>query len=285
MKKVVVTGATGFIGRHCLPLLEERGYEVVPLSSKKCDLLDEEEVKRFFTAARPSHLLHLAWETTPGKFWTAPENLQWLEASRHLLQTFQAFGGVRVAVAGTCAEYDPRSEICSEALTRISPATLYGKCKNELRLFLETLNLSHVWARIFNPYGPYDDPKKLISSVILSLLGKKPALCTHGNQIRDYLYVSDVAAALVALLDTTVEGPINIGSGQPLAVKEVCLKIAEKIGKPELLHLGALPAPKDDPARVVADLRLLSEKLDWQPKVSLDEGLEQTIKWMQEFIT
>src|SRR5262249_16760441 len=114
--KVVVTGASGFIGRHSLPALVARGHEVHAMARRAlqlprlpahvCDLLDPHATAALIARVRPTHLLHFAWYAVPGKYWTAPENLDWVAATLHLLRGFAASGGQRVVMAGTCAEYD-----------------------------------------------------------------------------------------------------------------------------------------------------------------------------------
>src|SRR6266404_7111693 len=153
MKKLLLTGASGFIGRHCLSALAPRDYEVHAVSSKEragdstfpgvdwhqVNLLDRAQVSRLLEQLRPTHLLHCAWCAVPGGFWTAPENFGWLEASLHLLQTFAASGGQRVVGVGTCAEYDWRGGYCSEQDTPLNPITTYGICKHALQLMLDAL--------------------------------------------------------------------------------------------------------------------------------------------------
>ncbi|HMF58148.1 MAG TPA: NAD-dependent epimerase/dehydratase family protein, partial [Pyrinomonadaceae bacterium] len=170
MKRVLLTGASGFIGRHCLTALSERGYEVHAVWSKeragvdtmpgshrhKADLLDSAQVTSLLEQVRPTHLLHCGWYAVPGKYWTATENFRWVESSLHLLQTFAAMGGQRAVGVGTCAEYDWRYGYCSERLTPLNPATTYGACKHALQLMLDALSkqtgLSAAWGRLFFLY-------------------------------------------------------------------------------------------------------------------------------------
>ncbi|MEW5725702.1 MAG: NAD-dependent epimerase/dehydratase family protein, partial [Thermodesulfobacteriota bacterium] len=114
MKKVLVTGAGGFIGRPAAKSLLERGFDVhgVDLTAPphwndevvwhQADLLDSHRLRAVLESVRPSHLLHLAWCTTPGEYWTSEANLTWVGASLSLIQAFIEFGGQRVVVAGTC---------------------------------------------------------------------------------------------------------------------------------------------------------------------------------------
>src|SRR5215469_16223623 len=107
---VLLTGATGLVGRHARAALEQGGYEVIAVSRREspviCDLLDPSMRRSLIDRYRPTHWLHLAWETRHGYFWSAPENRTWVSASLDLLDLFVAAGGRRVVMAGTCAEYD-----------------------------------------------------------------------------------------------------------------------------------------------------------------------------------
>ena len=296
MKKVLITGANGFIGRQCLPLLAEKGFEVHGISSTssqcerfditmhKLDLLEGAQVNDLMHNLRPSHLLHFAWVTTPGIYWNSPDNHRWVEASLRLVSMFKDHGGQRAVFAGTCAEYDWSDGICSETMTLLSPATLYGNCKKDLFESLKKMNLDWAWGRIFHLYGPQEPPKKLTASVILSLLKGENALCSHGNQERDFLHVQDVARAFVALLEGSIQGAVNIGSGVPISLKSLCLKIGEKLGVPEKLIFGALPSGANDPPLLVADVKRIYNELQWRPKWDLDTGLDQTIAWWKEHL-
>jgi nucleoside-diphosphate-sugar epimerase len=300
MKKVLITGATGFIGRHCLPSLLEAGYEVYAVSSKtstsklpnlhwhRADLLDSEQVSALIAEVRPTQLLHFAWFTAPGEYWNSLENLRWVRASLDLLQAFASYGGRRVVMAGTCAEYDWQYGYCSEQVTPLAPATLYGTCKHSLQIMLEAsvrqTGLSAAWGRIFFLYGPHEHPDRLISSVICSLLKGEPARCSHGNQIRDFLYVEDVADAFTALLGSNVTGPVNVASGCPISLRNIIYKIAEKIDRKDLIQLGAVPALANEPPLLVADVSRLKNEVGWLPKYNLDRGLEQTIAWWRSHL-
>ena len=110
------------------------------------------------------------------------------------------------------------------------------------------------------------------------------AQCSHGNQIRDFLHVEDVASAFVALLESDVQGAVNIASGKPLALKEVIYKIAQKIGGVDRIQLGVIPSPADEPQTLTADVRRLTEEVKWQPEYDIDSGLEQTIEWWKKHL-
>src|ERR1051326_2699109 len=118
MRKVLLTGARGFLGQSCLSLLQAEGFEVHAVSSSgttdpgsdvrwhQADLLDSDQVADLLADVEPSHLLHLAWYAARGRCWSSTENVRWIRASLNLLQSFTEQGGERVVMAGTCAEYD-----------------------------------------------------------------------------------------------------------------------------------------------------------------------------------
>jgi nucleoside-diphosphate-sugar epimerase len=296
LKRIVVTGASGFIGSRCLPLLEQKGYEIHAFSTRPrsnadnsltcwhtIDLFDQKRLHDLMAELGPSHLLHLAWYLEPGKWVNSPKNYRWVQASLDLLLAFLDSGGRRAAMAGSCAEYDWRYSFCKEGLTPLNPNTVYGTCKQSLQQIFDsiinTMDISGVWGRIFFLYGPHEHPARLVSSVIRSILLDRSADCSHGNQMRDFLYVKDVADAFVALLESNITGPVNIASGQPFPLKEIIYKIAEKLNRPDLVRLGALETPADDPDLLAGDTNRLFNEVGWQPKYNLDRGLEETIVW------
>jgi len=295
MKRVLVTGATGCVGRHALPLLVARGWDVHALASKqappaldgvtwhRANLLDVNATGAVVRGVGASHLLHLAWYIAPSKWAAAPENFDWVEASLRLTQQFRAAGGTRLVTAGSCLEYDWSYGYCAESRTPCAPHTIYGTCKHALELLTTAMSadgrLSSAWGRIFFLYGPWEHPERLVASVIRALLTGEPARTSHGTQVRDYLYAGDVADAFVALLESEVTGPINVASGRAIALKDIVLRIGQLIGRPELIRLGAIPAAPTDVPLVVADTARLSSVLGWQPHVDLDRGLTTTIDW------
>ena len=301
MKRVVITGARGFIGQQALQYLDREAFEIHCVTRDKdgesshhdviwhiTDLLDATESYDLFSSVRPTHLLHFAWYTEPGKYWTSERNLDWINASLLMLKHFIKFNGERVVFAGTCAEYDWSYGFCSENVTPERPRTLYGVSKNSLRQVSESFctqnDVSFSWGRIFFLYGPHEHPSRLVPSVITSLLKDEQAKVTHGSQIRDFLYCEDVASAMVALLDSDVEGTVNIGSGVPVSIRDVVNKISLILGRTELIRYGAIQTPEDEPPLIVADVRRLNNEVGWKQRYNLDAGLDKTIQWWKKAI-
>jgi len=297
MKKVLVTGATGFLGRNSLPALLQRGWEVhaftrhAPLAAdaeKVCwhevDLLDHATVRALLQTVRPAALLHLAWETTHGAYWKSPANLEWTAASLYLLHDFAAVGGRRVVVAGSSAEYEwGGAAALDERRSRLRPDSPYGICKNSLRQILEAwapgVGLSWAWGRIFNLFGPEDNPVRLLPKVIRTLAAGLPLPFDDGRLVRDFLHVADAGDTFAALLAGEVQGAVNVASGQPVAIREVVTTLATALGATHQLAFDALPAPVGQPARVVAATARLRDEVGWQPAVGLAQRLGETCAW------
>jgi nucleoside-diphosphate-sugar epimerase len=298
VKRVVVTGASGFVGRHTFPELFDRGYEVhavgrghrpeglpTELVYHSCDLFDYSATRELLRHIRASHLLHLAWYTTPGLFWESLENLRWVAATLQLYLAFAAGGGERAVMAGSCAEYQWQGEAdLDEFRTPLNPRTLYGQSKHAVHLLLENAsvqtNVSLAWGRIFFLYGPHEAPGRLISGTVAALISGVEAQCSEGTQQRDYMHVADAARAFVSVLDSDYRGPVNIASGTCVPVRTVVSILASLMGREHLLALGAKPRT-DDVLRLAAAVDILSSRIGFSPTYDLKRGLAQTIAWWQ----
>lgn len=287
--KVLLTGATGFIGRHVLRCLRKNGIAFSVLGRHKptdcksdefiqADLLANPDFDALAHQAQATHLLHLAWYAEYGKYWSSPHNFRWVEATLHLVESFCNAGGKHVVVAGTCAEYDWSYGYCQEDVTPANPATLYGVAKDAARRLTMALcaglDVSCAWGRIFLPYGPGEPSARLIPSLTEVFQGHRAPFGVNSHAYRDFLHVADVAEAFLLLLRSEQSGLFNVSSGQPVQLSEVVNILAR--------HFQADPHPvlelssqrQNEPPLLVGDNTKL-KSLGWHPRISLTAGLTQ----------
>ena len=300
MKKILLTGANGFLGSACRKLLAQHGYEIhaldlhVPPNAESgnihwhaIDLQDMDAVVQLMERIKPDGLIHLAWSIEKsGEKYTSNIHEPCVQIGLDLVEAFERSGGRRVVAAGTCAEYDwSVGQVLNES-SPLKPQNIYAQSKHDLHVGLEsfctTHGLSFAWSRIFLLYGPNENPNRLMPHIIRSILADKPIQTTHGNQYRDYLHVEDVASALLAVLECDLQGPVNICSGEPVQLKKVVQWIADDMGGAHLVELGAIPAPANDVARLVGNNERLRNATSWSPKVTLEQGLREMIKSIGE---
>jgi nucleoside-diphosphate-sugar epimerase len=295
--RVLVTGATGFIGRRTLVPLRELGFDVHVVGRRPPDdpavtfhsgnLFNSDCTARILGEVKASHLLHLAWDTEPGRFWNSPLNLDWVGASLAVFRAFVEAGGKRAVLAGTCAEYRWGSdETLDEKRSELAPSTLYGVSKDALRrvvfAYAETTGVSVAWGRIFFLYGPEEKAGRLVSDAIRALGSGQPFATTDGRQLRDFMHVEDVARAFTALLASDISGAVNIATGQAVAVRSVLEAIDRETGGHGILRLGARPRPADDPAVIEAASDRLRQEVGFTPRYAIVEGIAQTVQWWRE---
>jgi nucleoside-diphosphate-sugar epimerase len=302
--KVLITGASGFVGSHVARLLVAEGCEVYALvreSSnrwrirdilpsmylRQSDLVAFENVNTYLQEIKPELCIHLAWYAVPGKYLNSQENLDSIQASLNLFSQLAELGCKRFVGIGTCFEYDLSLGYLSESsLTK--PITLYAATKvalsTILQQFAQITEMEVAWIRLFYQYGPMEDERRLIPGIISSLLRDEVVKTTKGEQIRDFLHIEDVASAIWAVAKSNVSGVVNVGSGQPVTVGQIALELGNLLGKPDLIHLGALPYRPNDPMFICANNELLRKQTDWMPKYNLTTGLKNTIEWYKDHL-
>ncbi|MFT4039953.1 MAG: NAD(P)-dependent oxidoreductase [Thermomicrobiales bacterium] len=302
-KRVLVTGASGFIGAHVVRVLLARGHEVAIIlrpGREPWRLMDvlaqltvipgdlaapDATLATALAAWRPEACIHLAWYVEPGAYLVSRENIAALQGSLRLLDALIAAGCGHVVMAGTCAEYDPDPGVLHED-GPVRPTTLYAAAKHTLHLAAsqtaQERGISLAWARLFFLFGPQEDARRVVPALICALLRDEPFAATAGEQVRDYLHVTDVASALCALTEHRVDGPVNISSGAPVSMRQLMEAIGDITGAGHRIDFGALPYRSWDPPVIVGDNGRLRAATGWAPAyATLLPGLADTVAWWQ----
>jgi dTDP-glucose 4,6-dehydratase len=310
--KILVTGAAGFLGSHLVDELIKDGNSVFGIDnfctgnqSNISHLLENKNFK--FAEADISlgipenflqeydQIFHLASPASPPRYLALPQETIAVNttATQILLDHVQQTGG-RLLFASTSEIYGdplehPQKETYWGNVNPIGPRSVYDEAKRFGETLLSLYSREN-WAnvafiRIFNTYGPRLDPEdgRVVSSFLRdSLKGKPLRIFGDGTQTRSFCYVSDLISGIISMMDSNLVGPVNLGNPNEFTL----LELAELVGKttgiiPEVEYL---PLPQDDPKMRRPDISLAKAKLNWEPKIQLEEGLELTSKWMKSFL-
>jgi nucleoside-diphosphate-sugar epimerase len=287
--KVLLTGASGFIGNHVLRSLQNQGIATVAVGRSQphasdefihADLLTISDFTPLIHQAQATHLLHLAWYAEHGKYWTSPLNLRWSEATTRLVEAFCIAGGKHVAIAGTCAEYDWSYGYCREETTPLNPAALYGAAKDATRrLSMAVCAQYHVpcvWGRVFLPFGHGESRSRLIPSLIEVFKGERAPFAINANAYRDFLHVSDVAQGFIRLMSEGMSGTFNVSSGEATRLADVVITLASLLGVVSDPVLALTTARATEPAMLVGESSKL-KMIGWRPTLTLEQGLERSL--------
>lgn len=286
--RILVTGASGFIGRAFCRVAVSRGHRVQALARAASRVLPGVEVTNGSLESTrwdeveqfaPEAALHLAWIATPGEYLTSAENEVWLRQSIAWCERLLALGPVRLAAAGTCIEYAASPDPLHEEDSPLAPAFPYSKAKAELWRWLKRAAgaASATWFRVFYPFGPGEHPSRVCSSLIRQLRGREPVTLRTPGSVKDYIFIDDAAMAICRSLEERLSGPVNVGTGRGISILDLGTEIARLLGvDPALVRPAAIPAEDPTPF-VVADVGRL-RGIGWSPQTSMTDGLRKLIE-------
>jgi dTDP-glucose 4,6-dehydratase len=303
--RALVTGGAGFIGSHLCERLLERGTHVVCLDNFATGRaqnvahlaghpwfeLMEADLTEPFTLEQPvDTVFHLASAASPPDYLRLP--VETLEAGS--LGTSNALEcaerhGARLVLASTSEVYGdpleyPQRETYWGNVNPVGPRSVYDEAKR----YAESLTMAHHRARgadvgiarIFNCYGPRmraDDGRMVPTFVNQALEGRPLTVAGDGHQTRSLCYVDDTVRGLLALADSEVTGPVNIGSDEELSVLSLARVVLNVTGTRS--EITFVERPEDDPHFRRPDIRMADEVLDWRPRIRLEEGLRRTVAY------
>lgn len=281
---VLVTGATGFLGRAVVDAVARRGSEVVApgLDRPRVDVTDPAAVDSLVAEAGAETLVHAAWYGGDDRI-ESHRNADWVEHTSRLVESFLRAGGRRVVTLGTCFEYEFVDGPLREAHTPVRPHSAYGRAKAAMAADVASRCLEHgavpCHARVGFVYGPGERPPRLVPALVASLLAGRRFATTAGTQRRDYLFVDDVASAVALLAADDVAGAVNVGSGKAIRVEALIRAFATELDALDLVDFGALPLRPGDPERIELSIQRLAA-LGWQAEVPLTEGVRRTVRFL-----
>ncbi|MBI4727335.1 NAD(P)-dependent oxidoreductase [candidate division TA06 bacterium] len=301
--KVLVTGATGFVGACLTRRLVAIGHDVhiclrprsdrwrikdlkPDIKEHLADLRDADVIMNAVSQIQPEVVFHLA---THGGFAGQSESADILETNIlgtvNLLRACEKTGFNCFINTGSSSEYGPKTEPMNEN-DPLYPVGDYGVSKAAATLYCRSeavrKKLPILTLRLFSPYGQWDDPRRFIPYVIKSLLrGESPELASP-NSVRDYIFIDDVIDLFLKAAAIPRPGGIfNVGSGQQHTTGDVVGMIAENIGQGAVLLWGKLDPPRLEPLRWEADTASVKKSYDWDPATPLAKGLVKTVEWFR----
>lgn len=271
---VLLTGATGFVGRHVLSALKGAGYRVRVIKRTDGSLLSADETihtsdlfsetPAFWKTALKDidAVIHCAWYAEPGKYLQSPLNLSCLQGTLTLGEAVKASKVQTFIGIGTCFEYDLSTGILPTT-TKLNPLTPYAGMKAAAFLALSQIFAASqkrfAWCRLFYLYGEGEDSRRLAPHIHEKLSLGEPAELTSGRQIRDFMDVAQAGQKIVDILATDCSGPLNICSGVPITVRQLAEQIADVYERRDLLHFGVRADNIVDPPCVVGVPTILGD--------------------------
>jgi nucleoside-diphosphate-sugar epimerase len=299
--RCLVTGASGHLGAALTRrLVEQEGQVAVlvrpqsdlwrlddvldRLAVFRADLADLSDVAATIRGFAPEVTFHLAWSGVTGHYRNDAEQItRNVSGSLALFELVRSAGCGGWVGVGSQAEYGYFNGLLTEEVPP-EPVTAYGVAKLCVGLLTHKLcalaGMRYVWLRLLAIYGPRDDERHLIPTVIRQLLARQVPALTPGEQVWDYLYIDDAAEAIVAVAATrAAEGVYNLGSGDARTVRYLVERLRDAIDPTLPLGFGEVPYRPDQVMHLQADISRLRAVTGWAPRIGLDEGLRRTVEW------
>ena len=287
IKKVFITGCSGEVGSRLTLLLLRNGFIVHGVrGSKPCRIRDRNHfcskidllgpnMSLNLGEFKPDVMVHAAWITTPGVFWESQLNIEWIEASKKIIQEFKQSGGKYLVVISTCAEYTWETSQPLSENSELSPKSIYGKSKLELLYWVRNSGIPFLWTRTFFQFGLNEPNGRLVPTLVDSLLSGKEFEVQTPNNIRDFIYIKDVVEVLKILICNEQQGIINIGTGNGIEIRSIIQLITDQVGRKDLVRYYEPTQPVNTVVSNPNRLLSVVGNYSWIP---IDRAISETVE-------
>ena len=299
-KKILITGGTGFIGRHVVAFLVNAGCSVGVLTSKKGtasfgnsvdvlqgDFFDLGRLANVVEGFKPELVIHLAWDVSKG-FWTSANNSRWAEASLTFFEMLMQTDVKKITIAGSCAELGNSTPVLSDSLSLpLGTDSSYGLVKHQLWGELLSLSKKHgrcaANGRIFFPIGIGEADFKLVTYVTRCLLRGDPAIIKDRAGVKDFIDARDVGEAMARLSISDVDGVVDIGNGGDESIDSIINQILKSFDENARSLLKFECGDHDITSNQIlaADPRRLIRELGFHPKIAINDSVTELVTYLQ----
>lgn len=310
MKRILITGAAGFLGSHLCDRFLKEGYHVIGMdnlltgSLKNIEHLFPEEHFEFYhhdvtkfvhVPVQIDYILHFASPASPIDYLKMPiQTLKVGALGTHNLLGLARAKNARILVASTSEVYGdplihPQTEEYWGNVNPVGPRGVYDEAKR----FMESITMAYHnfhgvetrIIRIFNTYGPrmrLDDGRALPTFMSQALRGEDVTVFGDGSQTRSFCYVDDLVEGIYRLLLSDYHKPVNIGNPSEITLKDFAEEVIRLTGSQSKIIYK--PLPQDDPKQRQPDISKAKEILGWEPKIGRTEGLTKTLDYFKKYI-
>lgn len=300
LKKILITGSSGFIGKELVNKLANSKKIILYLLINKnrsiknsknikfihCSLTNSKRLKKILNKIDITDIIHCAWAGVSAKSRNSLKQKINLEITNNLLNSINYKRINSFIALGSQAEYGSKLNRIYESSTP-RPITKYGKIKikifNKIKIFCKKNNVRFVWLRIFAGYGANGDKNWIITSTIMKLINNQRTKFTSGEQVYNFIHVSDIATAIIkSLYNNNANGIFNLASEKSYTIKYVIQLIFKRLKIKRKPIFGEINYRDDQIMKFLPSISKIKKELKWKPMYSISRGIDETVNFLRK---